>query len=389
MVVTDFIVSWIQACWAILAEAGVWLLLGFVMGGLIASFVPGKFLVRHLGGHGIFSVLKASLIGAPLPLCSCSVIPTVAGLRRAGAGKGGAAAFAIATPEVDAPSVSITWAMVNWQMALLRPVAAVLSALVVGIFIDKTDNENAETESAPVPVPDAEFNKTSCGCSSGGCCSGELTSPAESASAPSFLSKLYSAGKHAFVELPRDLGAWMLVGITLSGLLIALIPDGWIEAHVEGGKLGTAGSMLLMLVIGIPWYICATSSTPLAAALMAKGLSPGAGLVFLLAGPATNPATMGWVWRDLGKKALVIYIAGISVVALLVGMLANLFLPRTINLSSEALQGETTGILPSVAAGVVLFLLIWGVSKPLISAVRVKLFVAKPVTVAEVTDPDQ
>jgi uncharacterized membrane protein YraQ (UPF0718 family) len=168
--------------------------------------------------------------------------------------------------------------------------------------------------------------------------------------------------RHGLLTLPEDLGGWILLGIAISGLLVAVIPDGWIESFIGSGKGGQFGVMLLMLVIGIPWYICATASTPLAAALMAKGLSPGAALVFLLVGPATNPATIGWVLRDLGKAALVCYLTGISVVALVAGLIANALIPaRLLRLDVILDESAQTGPLAAIAAAVLLIVLVAGV----------------------------
>ncbi|MFG0327977.1 MAG: SO_0444 family Cu/Zn efflux transporter [Phycisphaerales bacterium JB037] len=327
----DWFSEFLAALWGIMLEAGVWLVVGFAIAGLIHVWLPKNLLRRVMGGKGLGPVARAAVIGAPMPLCSCSVIPTVASLRRSGAGKGASASFAIATPEVDAPSISITWAMIGPVMAIARPLVAIATAIAAGLSIDRwAGDRDPKTPSRgpdqPEPgsccrtAPAPEPAKASC-CGGGG-------TPATPTQAP-FGERLREALWFSYAKLPADLGLWLVVGIVLSAAIMVAIPEGWIESNLESGALGPAGSKLLMLVIGVPWYVCATASTPLAAALIAKGLSPGAALVFLLAGPATNPATMGWVLQDLGKRALAIYLLSISLFALGAGFLLDAIFAAT------------------------------------------------------------
>lgn len=357
----SFLESWWLATWGVLIEAGWWLIAGFGVAGLLHAFVPSSWLKRQLGS-GRTGVVKAALIGAPMPLCSCSVIPAAASLRRSGASRGASAAFAVSTPEVDGPSVAVTWGMLGPVMAVTRPVAAVLSAIAAGLAIDawpgRRDKASGEDAggSAPAKASCCSAKSVSLNLSApteppccatkaahaakfeakAGCCGGGGASPA---TRPGFAARLGRAFGYGYASLPRMLAGWIVVGIVLSGLVAAAVPEGWIERSLAGG-MGTAGQMLVMLVVGVPLYVCATASTPLAAALVAKGLAPGAAVVFMLAGPATNPATMGWALKDLGARGLLIYLACISVGALAAGAVVQWAFPASWLESVRAIAAE-------------------------------------------------
>ena len=296
----SFIANYATACWAVLTEASPWVLLGFAAAGAIHAWVPEAALARHLGGKGPGSVLKAAIIGIPLPLCSCGVLPVAAGLRRGGAGRGATAAFLVSTPETGVDSIAVTWALMDPLMTVLRPVAALVTALVAGLAA------NALPEPPAAPALDTPKACT------GGCCNGQCA-----AAAPA--SRLGTGLAFLRDELLPDIGKWLLLGVLLAGLISALVP----ESALAGLPGGEWGSMLAMLAVAVPLYICATSSTPVAAALVLKGLSPGAALVLLLAGPATNAATIAVVGRILGKGAAPVYVGAIAVCSLGLGWVAN------------------------------------------------------------------
>lgn len=300
----SFLANYWSELWHILLESGVWLILGLGLAGLVHAFVPRSWFTRHLGGRGIGPIAKASLLGIPMPLCSCSVIPVAAGLRTQGAGKGATAAFAISTPQTGEESIPITWALFGPVFALARPVIAVVTAFVAGLAINAIEREDAPTPETPGPIQ-AEQPPAALG------------------------EKLRIARRHGFGTMLRDLAPWLTWGILVAALVGALVPPGWIAEHVGTGLW----PKLLMLVIGIPVYICATSSTPLAYSLVMAGLSPGAAIVLLLVGPAVNVATMSWVIKDLGVRALVVYIAVIGAVALGAGTLFDVLLAHTMVLA--------------------------------------------------------
>jgi uncharacterized membrane protein YraQ (UPF0718 family) len=299
-----------EAFVSIFADAGIWLVVGFLVAGLLHAFLSRDLLVKHLGKKGIGSVLKATLIGVPLPLCSCSVIPAAASIRQGGASKGASAAFVVSTPEIDVPAASLTWAMLGPVMAIARVIAAATSAIVAGVLIDMTDKAKTETQPARIAPTTKESSEVCCGSSQ----SGTATS--------TFGDRLKVAFGYAFVTLPADLVNWLMIGFVVSAAVGAFVPESWFAGSLGSGVVAISVAMVFGLVV----YVCATGSTPMAAALVAKGLGPGAALAFLLAGPATNPATMAWVLKDLGGKALAVYLVSIAGVALVSGLALEWFL---------------------------------------------------------------
>jgi uncharacterized membrane protein YraQ (UPF0718 family) len=290
--------------WRIFTEAAPYVIFGFLAAGLIKAIVPEDAVARHLGGRSTMAVIKASLFGIPLPLCSCGVIPAAIGLRKQGAGRGPSAAFLVSTPESGVDSIAITWALLDPVMTVIRPIAAFITGTLTGILINLLPEETTELD----------LDQKDCGCQSS-CCESEP--PVEGS-----LAKRMAAGVHyAFGELLKDIGGWLLIGVLVAGLVATLLPEDFFALFFEH----QAASLVLMLLVGIPLYMCASASTPVAAALVLKGLSPGAALVFLLAGPATNAATLTVVARFWGRKATLVYLAVISCCSLLLGWLTNEF----------------------------------------------------------------
>jgi len=366
----DFLERWITSLWGFMIAAGGPLLFGFAIAGIIGSYVPRSWINKQLGSSGIGSVLKASLIGIPMPLCSCSVIPTAAALRRGGASRGAAASFAISTPEIDAPAVSLTWGMLGPVMAIARPLASLASAITAGVLIDLSKDRSpgdvapkscCEPEATPACCHTPEPEPKSC-CHTEpepkSCCGSEPETGCGCANKdepkpPNPESRVLGAIRHGFLDMPRDLAFWLVLGLVLSALIAAALPPDALESWIGTGLTAKA----LMLLIGIPFYVCATASTPLAAALIAQGLSPGAALVFLLAGPATNPATMGWVFKDLGGRALVIYLLVIAGFAFGSGVALDAMIDIGSVAPVEAVHEHGHGPV-AVAAGVILSVLL-------------------------------
>lgn len=296
----------ITESWRLLVEAAPFVLFGFLAAGLLKALIPENFVARHLGKSSSGSVIKASLLGIPLPLCSCGVIPAAIGLRKQGASKGASAAFLISTPESGVDSIAITWALLDPLMTIARPVAALLSATVTGLFI----NLLPEDKTGLPAYTEADTSST---CQDA-CCKGH-----QHATGASMKSKLTKGMRFAFGDLLGDIGTWLLIGILISGVISYLLPASFFAQHLQGEW----SSLFIMLVVGIPLYICASASTPIAAAMVLKGLSPGAALVFLLAGPATNAATITVISKFWGKKVTLIYLATIASTSLLIGWLLN------------------------------------------------------------------
>jgi len=369
--VATFLSGIISESWWVLTEAAPWVLFGFLAAGIIRAFVHDETVARHLGGNDTRSVLKVSLIGIPLPLCSCGVLPTAVGLRHQGAGRGPAAAFMVSTPESGVDSIAITWALLDPVMTVFRPVAAFVTATLTGLAInrmppeppadDNADDADAENLDAggdhragnrgadrgtATEAGSSEHDICGCGCEVG-------AAPTDQAPLGD---RVRSGLRYAFGELLGDIGGLLLLGVLIAGTISWLIPAESL-AGLPGGELI---ELLLMLLVGIPLYICATASTPIAAALVLKGLSPGAALVFLLAGPATNAATVTVFARHWGRRATVIYVAVIAVCALILGFALNrLYAWAGIDISRWIGEGSDAGIgLIGIISAILLLLLI-------------------------------
>ncbi|UZP66314.1 SO_0444 family Cu/Zn efflux transporter [Desulfovibrio mangrovi] len=334
----DLITTYFAAVWDILLEASPYVLFGFFVAGLLKGFLPADFVARHLGKGKRAPVLKAALFGIPLPLCSCGVIPAAAGLRTQGASKGATTSFLISTPETGVDSMAVTYALLDPLMTVLRPLAAFISAITAGLLVDilPAERDTFRPQSATAPAAPERPQTTlhafdrvqsitpeahsGCGCGSNGCTDTPAGAPtAATEHSPSVMERFRKGMRFAFGELIADIGKWLIIGIFIAALITTFLPISFIENYVGDGLFG----MMLMVIVGVPMYVCATASTPIAAALALKGLSPGAALVFLLAGPATNAATITVVSRMLGKRVAAVYVASIAVVSVLLGLAVN------------------------------------------------------------------
>jgi uncharacterized membrane protein YraQ (UPF0718 family) len=340
---TGLLVDVARETFELAAETAPFLFVGFFAAGLLKVFVPTQFVESHLGGEGLGAITKASLFGVPLPLCSCSVIPTAAGLRDAGAGRGPTAAFLISTPETGVDSISVTWGLLDPVMTVARPVVSFLTAVITGVLVALFGGPEPE----PEPLPES-------------CCAPETEPDPCCASASAGdrpRGKLRQILRYGFVTLIDDLALWLLIGFVLSGLVAALVPASFFTDTVPTGLWG----MLLMMAVGTPLYICATSSTPIAAALVAKGLAPGAALVFLLVGPATNATTLLVVSRMIGRRGVALYLAGIIGSALAAGFFVDwLYAVLEIDLTAHVseLMAHEPSLLAKLAGALLIVLLV-------------------------------
>lgn len=291
-------------------DAAPWLLLGLAAAGLIKAWIPDALIARWLGGKGSWPVVKAAFIGAPLPLCSCGVLPAALALRRSGASKGATVSFLVATPETGVDSVAISYAMLGPFMAVVRPIAAILSAIFSGLL--------ATLAPEPVKKPSPFAIKVISGASCNGddCCGPKAAATPINAAQRTLLGLRY-----AVTDILDDIALWLLIGLIAAGAIVTWIPP---MALAEWGS--GLPAMLLMVLVGIPMYICATASTPLAAGLLLAGVSPGTVLVFLLAGPATNLATLAILRKELGHYILIAYVAGIALASIAFGLLTDLLI---------------------------------------------------------------
>jgi uncharacterized membrane protein YraQ (UPF0718 family) len=297
--------SLIDALVYIVAESAPYLLFGFAAAGLLRALVPEEKVYRLLGDNSFRSVLLASLLGVPLPLCSCAVIPAAAGLRQGGAGNPATTSFLISTPETGVDSISITYALMDPIMTVARPVAAFVTALLTGVAVGLLPDEDVSPETAN-DQPAAS------------CCSDTDCGDAPSVGEPARGDAVRNGLRYAFGPLLEDLAPLLVIGFVLAAVVTVIVPDGFFAAIPSGWV-----SSLVMMLVATPVYICASAATPIAAALVLKGLDPGAALVLLLVGPATNVTTILVVLRLMGGKVLAVYLLGVTVCALAAGVAIN------------------------------------------------------------------
>lgn len=320
----------LEESWQLLEGASLYVLFGIIVAGLMRVFLNPDAVSRHLGGGRFKSVFKAALLGIPIPLCSCGVLPAAASLKKQGANSGATTAFLISTPESGVDSIAISYAMLDPVMTVARPAAAFVTAMVAGIAENALGGEDEQKEAPP-----------DLSCPVDNCCDGLDCSPADHKNHHSFREKLTMGLHYAFGELWKDIAIWFLGGILLAGLITTLIPSEIMTKHLGGGL----PAMLIMLAAGIPLYICATASTPIAAALILQGVSPGAALVFLLSGPATNVTSLTVLLGILGKRASVIYLVSIALVSVACGLILDQVY-GFFGISAQAMVGQAAEIFP-------------------------------------------
>jgi len=312
--------------WHMVAEMAPYLIFGFAIAGLLHVLIRKEQVQRLLGKPGLGAVFNACLIGVPMPLCSCSVIPVAAALHKSGASRGATAAFLSSTPQTGVDSMLATYSLMGGLFATVRVIVALVSGIVTGFLIELFCNNRVE-DNAPPSSPASSLSPTLT--PNPQLTPSKITSmsmiktPQVSALKPQVPSpqpsRLSTALRYGFINLPADLAVALLVGLALAGLITTLLPPDLISGPISTGPL----AFLLATVISLPLYICATASIPMAYALMAAGLSPGAALIFLIAGPATNTATVISLWKMLGHKATLIYLGSLIVIAWIAGGLLN------------------------------------------------------------------
>jgi len=301
----QFIIDFIE----ILNEMSPYLMLGFFFAGLLKVVFPQRFIDKYLGQKNSKSVLNASLIGIPLPLCSCGVIPTGISFFKSGATKGSSVSFLISTPQTGIDSILVTYSLLGLPFAIIRPFIALATGFFGGVLTNKVDDSVEVQTSEQATNCCTTSEKDNCGC--------EPNDKKQK-------SKIYTLFHYAFVEFLQDISKWLIIGLVLAAVISVLIPDDFFTSFIGNDLIG----MLVILIASIPLYICATSSVPVAAVLMMKGLSPGAALVFLMAGPATNAATITVLNKVLGRKTMWAYLISIISGAIVFGLLIDNFLPR-------------------------------------------------------------
>ena len=283
----------------LLNQMSPYLLLGFGIAGLMHTFVPSHLYNRYLSGRGLRSVLYAAALGVPLPLCSCGVLPTAMSLRREGASKGATTSFLIATPQTGVDSIAATYSLMGLPFAIIRPIAALTTALFGGMLVNLFDRNEPATDSTPATNDTAVTHLT-------------------------LKEKIAGALRYGYVDMMQDIGRWLVLGLVVAGSITVAVPNGFFASFSHRPLLG----MLLVLVCAIPMYLCATGSIPIAVALMLKGMTPGAALVLLMAGPAVNVASLLVIRKVLGPRTLWLYLTAIVGGAIAFALGIDYLLPR-------------------------------------------------------------
>lgn len=328
---------------AIVNEMSPYILLGFLIAGLLHVFVRPEMMSRHLAGKGAAPVVKAALFGIPLPLCSCGVLPTAVSLRRQGASRGAATSFLIATPQTGVDSIAATYSLLGLPFAILRPVAALVGAVLGGVTVSKTDRGDGAEE----VIESAHECHDHC------CEVRELPR--------SFFGKLVESVRYGLVDMVGSVGKWLVIGLIVAALITVLVPDSLFTSLSQYPVL----AMLVMVVVAIPMYICATGSIPIALSLMLKGLSPGVAFVLLMAGPAANFASIMVLGKAIGRRATAIYVGSVVVTAMAFGLLidyllpAGWFVPSISEMVSQDCHQVTFPIFPTLCSILLVGLLIY------------------------------
>jgi uncharacterized membrane protein YraQ (UPF0718 family)/copper chaperone CopZ len=330
----DYISTFGSELLFILTEMAPYLMLGFIFAGLLHLLFPKKRVRKYMGQNNFRSIFNAALLGVPLPLCSCGVIPTGISFYKHGASKASTVSFLISTPQTGVDSIFVTYSMLGLPFAIIRPVVAFITGLFGGIVTKKIDPETSDTV--------LQNNEN------------------EDEIPKGFFPRIKEMFRYSFVDFLQDISNWLIIGLLIAALISVLVPDDFFADKIPNDFLG----MLAILVISIPVYICATASVPVAAVLMLKGLSPGAALVLLMAGPATNAATITMIAKVLGKKSLIGYLGAIITGALLSGLLIDYLFPAQWFMVSEHfghMSHDHGGMLPvwlKTGSAIVLTLLI-------------------------------
>ncbi len=308
----------LKECIFLLNKMSFYLLFGFLVAGIIHVFVKEDLITRHLGKHNIWAVIKAALFGIPLPLCSCSVVPTALSLRKDGASKGSILSFLISTPTTGIDSIFATYSLLGGVFTIFRIVASFVAGALAGLLsILFVNDDNA-------PMNQQNIAPKSC-------CQHHRAETIKSG----FKKKILGVFRYAFIDLMKDAGGWIMIGIIVGGVISYFIPQTFIEQYL--GSLWQ--SIFIMMVVGIPMYVCSAGSLPIAAALMLKGMNPAAAFVFLFVGPATNSASLTVILKELGLKSVLIFLSSIIVTSISLGVFLNaVWLYLDINIADHFMQ---------------------------------------------------
>ncbi|MFO7863642.1 MAG: permease [Salinivirgaceae bacterium] len=289
----EYIQQFFVSLWQLTLEMSPYLMLGFLFAGALHVWFPQHKVYSLLGKHNLRSVFNASLIGVPLPLCSCGVIPTGISFHKNGASKGAAISFMTSTPQTGVDSILVTWSMLGLPMAIVRPITAMITGIAGGWWVNKGEQKRIATKPLEQEQP----------------------SPKKRG--------VVAMLRYAFIDFMADIVKWLVIGLMLAAVIDVIVPDDFFGTYMSNSFY----EYLFVILASIPLYVCATASVPIAAVLILKGISPGAALVFLMAGPATNAATITVIAQTLGRLTFIKYLATIVVGAVLSGLVVDHLLP--------------------------------------------------------------
>ncbi len=303
---------------SILNEMSPYLILGFLISGLLHVYVPKSLYHRFLHRKGFGSVVGAALLGVPLPLCSCGVIPTAVSLNKEGASDGATVAFLVGTPQTGVDSILATYSLLGLPFAIVRPVAAFIIAIFSGVLVDRFGGKAVAKPQFRF-APEAATETCGCGCHG----ATGVHNPSHTHPQPKAERSLVAALRYGYVDMMQDFGKWLIIGLMVAAAITAFIPDSLFALFKDHYML----NILLILLISAPMYICATGSIPIALSLLMKGVSPGAAFVLLMAGPATNIASLIILRQKIGVRKCLIYLFAIVVGAIAFALVIDLLLP--------------------------------------------------------------
>ncbi|RXJ84733.1 SO_0444 family Cu/Zn efflux transporter [Arcobacter cloacae] len=324
---------------SLLDAMAIYILIGLLIAGFLKQIIPDDFIIKHLGNGNISSVIKATILGIPLPVCSCSVIPLAQSLRKEGASKGAVQSFLISSPITGVDSILATYSFFGLFFTIYRVISSMIIAIVVGIvqnIFDKEESKKIEKEQ----------NSCSCSCS----CSSKKEKKRFS------IKEVFS---YAYVTLFKDMVKPLFIGLLFATLFTTLAPKEYTSLLFENQIL----TYFVIILFSMPLYICATASLPIAAALIIEGMSPGAAFILLSAGPATSLITMGVVYKTLGKTSLIIYLTMIAILSLIFGYLFDLFF-MDINILNFSLEEQTSSLFSQISSFIMLALMSYYLIKP-------------------------
>jgi uncharacterized membrane protein YraQ (UPF0718 family) len=290
----ELLVEILKHAWAVLGEMAPWVLGGFLVAGVLSLWLNARVVREHFGGGRFGAILKAVVLGVPLPVCSCGVIPLGASLRKHGAGKGPTAAFLMSTPQTGVDSIALTYGMMGGLFAIFRPLAALTSGVLCGFAVEALDGDAPSAAAHQEPEIESE-------------------------SRPWWARVLHNG----FIVLPRSVGGALIVGALVSAVVMALVPENYIAEKISSPLL----QMILTLAVGIPMYICSTAAVPFVLGLLAAGLSPGAAMAFLVGGPGVSASTLLAIWRLLGLRSTLVYVSVLAACAIGFGLLVEALVP--------------------------------------------------------------